>query len=185
VVMLTMVDDRKRGFALGASDYMTKPIDRKRLTQILQKYRTNKGDTGRIPPGSVLVVEDDPNTLDVLAKTLERAGWEVHLTSNGREALAHLEQVGLPTLILTDLMMPEMDGIEFVTQVRQRPEWQAVPIIVLTAKDLTAEERLILSAYVEQVLEKQHYSSERLIEEMRRQVLTLMNVQRRERPSDG
>jgi ammonium transporter len=185
VVMLTMVDDRKRGFALGASDYMTKPIDRKRLTQILQKYRTNKGDTGRIPPGSVLVVEDDPNTLDVLAKTLERVGWEVHLTSNGREALAHLEQVGLPTLILTDLMMPEMDGIEFVTQVRQRPEWQAVPIIVLTAKDLTAEERLILSAYVEQVLEKQHYSSERLIEEMRRQVLTLMNVQRRERPSDG
>jgi ammonium transporter len=185
VVMLTMVDDRKRGFALGASDYMTKPIDRKRLTQILQKYRANKGDTGRIPAGSVLIVEDDDDTRDVLAKTLERAGWEVRLATNGKEALVHLHEVGLPTIILTDLMMPEMDGIEFITQMRQREDWQAVPIVVLTAKDLSAEERLILSAYVEQVLEKQHYSADRLIEEVRRQVLTLMNVQGREKPSDG
>ncbi len=184
VVMLTMVDDRRRGFALGASDYMTKPIDRKRLAQILQKYRNNKGDTGRIPAGSVLIVEDDDDTRDVLAKTLERVGWEVRSASNGKEALAHLNEVGLPTIILADLMMPEMDGIEFITQMRQRSDWQAVPIIVLTAKDLTAEERLILSAYVEQVLEKQTYSTDRLIEEVRRQVLTLMNLQGREKPSD-
>ncbi|MBA2743216.1 MAG: response regulator, partial [Chthoniobacterales bacterium] len=147
VIMVTMLDDPERGFTLGAADYATKPVDRQRLSQILKKY------TCANPPCPVLMVEDDPATRAITRNILEREGWKVSEAENGREGLECMEQER-PSLILLDLMMPEMDGFEFADRVRQRPEWRFIPIVVMTAKDLSAKERQRLSGSVETILQK-------------------------------
>jgi ammonium transporter len=167
VIMLTMVDDRNRGFALGAADYMTKPIDRKRLTNLLQKYRKNRGDTDRLRPGILMVVEDDKDTQEVLVRTLEKTTWEVKLASNGLEALELLEKDEIPDLILLDLMMPEMDGFQFIARIKEIENYQKIPIVVLTAKDLTPQDHLLLSGSVQQVMEKKTFTQEDLLKEIR------------------
>lgn len=177
VIMLTMVDDKNRGFALGASDYMTKPVDRKRLSQLLNKYRVNKGDTGRLPAGSLLIVEDDDDTRDVLARTLEKSGWGVKLARNGQEALDVMneDENDLPQLILLDLMMPVMDGFQFVAHYKAMPSWQSIPIVVLTAKDLTPEDRQLLNGYVAEVMAKQAFTRDELLREVRELVMLRIN----------
>jgi CheY-like chemotaxis protein len=147
VLMLTMVDDKSKGYALGATDYLTKPVDREQLNNALSKYYT---------PGescSVLLVEDDQPTREVMARTLEKSNWTVSEAGNGREALDQLAQQK-PRLILLDLMMPVMDGFDFLLELRAKPEWLEIPVIVLTAKDLTDEDRRVLRGRVEQIVEK-------------------------------
>jgi PAS domain S-box-containing protein len=160
VIMVTMLDDPERGFALGAADYATKPVDRQRLSQILKKY------TCPHPPCPVLMVEDDPATRALTRKILEKEGWKVTDAENGRQALECMER-DLPSLILLDLMMPEMDGFEFADRVRQRPEWRLIPIVVVTAKDLSAKERRRLNGSVESILQKASGSREALLKQVR------------------
>ncbi|MBA3833563.1 MAG: response regulator [Chthoniobacterales bacterium] len=160
VIMVTMLDDPERGFTLGAADYATKPVDRQRLSQILKKY------TCANPPCPVLMVEDDPATRAITRNILEREGWKVSEAENGREGLECMEQER-PSLILLDLMMPEMDGFEFADRVRQRPEWRFIPIVVMTAKDLSAKERQRLSGSVETILQKAGDSREALLKQVR------------------
>jgi CheY-like chemotaxis protein len=165
VIMLSIVDDKNLGFALGASDYLTKPIDRDRLVGVLEKYRRDQ------PSGTVLVVEDDPATRQMLRRVLERERWAVAVAENGRVGLERVAEER-PALILLDLMMPEMDGFEFVAELHQRAEWRAIPIIVVTAKDLTTEDRLRLRGYVEKILQKGAYSRTELLAEIRDLVAT-------------
>ena len=157
VIMLSMMDDRTRGYSLGAVDYLTKPVDRELLRKALSRYYSAEGIS------SVLLVEDDIETREMMARTLDKAGWAVSEAGNGREALdimAGLE----PRLILLDLMMPVMDGFGFLAELRARPEWQHIPVIVLTAKDLTVDDRDRLTGKVEEVLEKNAYTREQLLE---------------------
>ena len=160
VIMITMVDDPDRGFMLGAAEYATKPVDREHLTQILKKY------TCAHPPCPVLLVEDDAATRDVTRRILEKEGWRVTEAENGRVALEQMERER-PNLILLDLMMPEMDGFEFASCVRLHPEWRSIPIVVLTAKDLSARERQGLSGQVETILHKKSGSREALLNQVR------------------
>jgi signal transduction histidine kinase/DNA-binding response OmpR family regulator/putative methionine-R-sulfoxide reductase with GAF domain len=160
VIMITIVDEKQAGFALGVADYLTKPIDWKRLTAILQNYQP-AGATRR-----VLVIEDDARTRKMLRTRLEKQGWTVIESENGRAALERMAE-GLPDLILLDLMMPEMDGFQFVDQVRTREGWRSIPIIVLTAKDLNEEDRRRLNGYVEGILQKGTYKPEELLREVR------------------
>jgi CheY-like chemotaxis protein len=160
VIMLTIVDDKQIGFALGAADYFTKPIDWSRLSGVLQKYRKADG------PQSVLVVEDDPATREMLRRALEKEGWRVVEAENGRVGLERLS-AGMPTLILLDLMMPDMDGFEFMQKLRARPDGRLVPVVVITAKDITEEDRRRLNGQVARVLQKSTLSLEGLTTELR------------------
>ena len=161
VVMLTIMNETEMGYVLGASEYLTKPIDRERLTAVLGKYRpAHAGDV-------VLLVEDDPATRDVLHRTLARQKWSVAEAENGRVALERLTDQK-PTLILLDLMMPEMDGFEFIEQLRANEAWRELPVVVLTSKDLTPDERTRLSGKVERILQKGAYSREALLREVRK-----------------
>jgi CheY-like chemotaxis protein len=160
VVMVTMLDDPQRGFTLGAADYMTKPLNRQHLSQVLKKYTCLR------PPCSVLMVEDDPATRAMTRKILEKEGWKVTEAENGHRALDCMAQER-PSLILLDLMMPEMDGFEFTEQVRLHPEWRRIPIVVVTAKDLTTGERRRLNGYVETILHKADDSREALLNQVR------------------
>jgi len=160
VIMLTMMDDRSRGYSLGAVDYLTKPVDREQLRKTLSPYyRDGKSST-------VMLVEDDLEIRDMMARTLEKDGWGVCEAGNGREALDQLA-VKSPDLILLDLMMPVMDGFGFLAEMRVRPDWQHIPVIVVTAMDLTPDDRQRLSGQVEQVLEKSSYTPEQLFEQVR------------------
>jgi signal transduction histidine kinase/DNA-binding response OmpR family regulator len=160
VVMLTMVDDPDRGFALGASDYATKPVNRQRLSRILRKH------TCPNPPCPVLLVDDDAAARALTRKVLEKEGWKVCEAANGVEALRCLERER-PNLILLDLMMPVMDGFEFAEHVRLHEEWRSIPIVVLSAHDLSAADRLRLNGHVEAVLKKEGGSREGLLLQVR------------------
>ena len=160
VIMVTIVDDKNRGYALGASDYVTKPVDRERLVATLRKYRCEQ------PPCPILVVEDDASTREMMRRMLAREGWAVSEAENGRSALDRVADER-PEMILLDLMMPEMDGFEFITEMRKRDEWRGIPVIVVTARDLTVEDRLRLNGYVESILEKGAYTRDELLAEVR------------------
>jgi PAS domain S-box-containing protein len=147
VVMITISDEKNMGFALGASEYMTKPIDRKRLTAVLRRYQP---DRDHLP---VLVVEDDEGTRSLVRRTLEKEGWAVTEAENGRVALERLAE-SRPALVLLDLMMPEMDGFEFLEAVRQSEETSSIPVVVITAKELTDEDRKRLNGGVERIVGK-------------------------------
>jgi adenylate cyclase len=151
VVMLSVVDEKNLGFALGASEFLTKPIDRDRLARVLQKYgRHGEGGPQR---RRVLVVEDDPQARAVLRRAMEGEGWDVMEAAHGREALERVRGP-VPDLVLLDLMMPEMNGFEFLEAVRKHESWRAVPVVVITAKDLTDEDRRRLNGGVERVVAK-------------------------------
>src|SRR5262249_17254569 len=154
VVMLTVADDRTRGFTLGASDYVTKPIDWNRLSEILHKYSA--------APSTILVVEDEPLQREHVSQALALAGWKVVEAANGREALRRVESER-PAVILLDLIMPEMDGFEFLEELRQRPAEENIPVIVVTAKDLDDQDRRRLKGSVAEVLHKGSLSREQLL----------------------
>jgi signal transduction histidine kinase/DNA-binding response OmpR family regulator len=161
VVVVTVVDNRNLGFALGASDYLTKPIDRERLIDVLRRVRAAGAD------GSVLVVEDDPVTREMLRRLLEREGWAVAAAENGRVGLERFAAAN-PGLVLLDLMMPEMDGFEFVEHLRRLENGRRVPVVVLTAKDLTDEDRRRLEGAVTRVLQKGEDTNQDVLAEVRR-----------------
>jgi CheY-like chemotaxis protein len=159
VILATIVDDKSKGFALGAADYLLKPINRRRLVTVLNKYRCNTD------AGQILVVEDDVATREVLRRTLEKEGWEVAGAENGRAALEWMTEIW-PDLILLDLMMPEMDGFQFISELRQTPARRSIPIVAVTAKDLTTEDRQRLNGYVERILQKGTRSRDDLLREV-------------------
>ena len=151
-----IVDDKNLGYALGADDYLTKPIDRERLLAAMKKYRHD------LP---VLVVDDDDVLRELLRRILEKDGYTVVEARNGKEALARLNEL-TPGIILLDLMMPEMDGFELVEELRHHDRWRAIPVLVVTAKELTAEDRARLNGYVEKVLQKGASSRDALLREV-------------------
>jgi len=146
VILLSIVDEKKRGYALGATDYMVKPVDSARLSGVL---RNICGAAGR----QVLLVDDDDLVRRAMRQALEKDGWQVGEAENGRVALARLIEAR-PDIIMLDLMMPELDGFEFLVEMRSRAEWRDIPVLVVTAKDLTADERERLNGDVARVLQK-------------------------------
>ncbi|MGA7485372.1 MAG: response regulator [Xanthobacteraceae bacterium] len=148
VIMVTIVDDRNLGYSLGASEFMTKPIDRSRLLSLVRRFAGNE------PQARVLIVDDDPEVRDIVCTTLEGSGLKTSQAVNGRAALEWLKSHPAPSLILLDLMMPEMDGLEFLNRIQQEDKLVDVPIVVLTAKELTEQERTFLAERTLLVLSK-------------------------------
>ena len=160
VIMVTIIDEKNLGYSLGASEYLTKPIDRDRLLAVLDNYRVEEGKK------RVLVVEDDLATREIIRRIIERDHWILDEAENGIIGLQQVSQ-NPPDLILLDLMMPEMDGFEFIEHLRQNPDWKSIPTVVLTAKELTAQDRQRLSGSVESIIQKGSYTGEELLKEVR------------------
>jgi len=147
VIMVSIIDDKDRGFSLGANDYLTKPVHPARLASILEKFRL-EGQTG-----TVLIVDDDESSRQFMRRLLNRYGWKI---IEAADAIEGLEQISLeiPSLILLDLMMPEMNGFEFITHLRTKEQYRSIPIVVLTAMELTEEERNHLAKHVARIAYK-------------------------------
>jgi signal transduction histidine kinase/DNA-binding response OmpR family regulator len=167
-ILVTIVDEKNRGYSLGAADYMVKPIDRERLVRMLKNL---------CRPGArrVLVVDDDDVLRGAVARMLEREGWSVTEAHNGRAALALFGEAR-PDVIVLDLLMPEMGGLEFLAEFRRHAEWRHIPVVVVTAKDLTEEDRRILNSGAERVLQKSASSRDELLKDLGR--LLMVSVER-------
>jgi signal transduction histidine kinase/CheY-like chemotaxis protein len=166
VIMLTMMQDKDLGYALGATDYLTKPIDRDKLLAALDKHALTKEAT------TVLVVEDDQMTREMLVRMLKKEGWNVREAENGQDALNRLASIR-PQLILLDLMMPRMDGFEFLAELRKLEIGRSIPVMVVTALDLSQEDRRALSEQVQQILQKGASNREALLLQVREMVARL------------
>jgi len=160
VIMVTIVDDKNLGYTLGAADYITKPVDREHLGRVLNKYRCAN------PPCPVLLIEDDETTRGMMRSMLEREGRRVKEATNGREGLERVAEAQ-PNAILLDLMIPEMDGFEFIVELRKREVWRHIPVVVITAKELTNDDRQRLNGSVERVLLKGAFTREKLLARVR------------------
>jgi CheY-like chemotaxis protein len=139
---------------------MVKPVDRERLATTLKRLCSSAGRR-------VLVVDDDKFVRDDVQRSLEREGWQVTQAENGQIALTHLAQ-SRPDIIVLDLMMPEMDGFEFLAALRERPEWHDIPVLVVTARDLTAEDRSRLTGGVKRIILKGTSARDELLREVAR-----------------
>jgi CheY-like chemotaxis protein len=142
VIMVTITDDKEMGFALGAVDYLTKPVDWTHLADVVRRLRA----AGATEP--VLVVDDDPAMRDLVRRALEKEGIPVVEAEHGRAALERVARQA-PALILLDLMMPEMDGFEFLAELRRQEAWRRIPVVIVTAK-----ERERLNGQVTRVIQK-------------------------------
>jgi CheY-like chemotaxis protein len=149
VVMVTITSDRTLAYALGATDFLTKPIERERLRAVLRRLDFDC----RLVPCRALVVDDDPANRKVLRSVLEKEAWIVAEAEDGRAALAAVADK-TPDLILLDLMMPNMDGFEFAERLHRDARFRTIPIVVITAKELTDEDRRRLNGSVHRVVRK-------------------------------
>jgi CheY-like chemotaxis protein len=168
VILVTILDDQNLGYMLGAAEYMTKPIDRQRLAALLAKYR----------PGSaapkVLLVEDDEAVRRVLRAFLQQQGWTVAEAVNGEHGLLAVQQ-NPPDVILLDLMMPVMDGFEFLEALKQNAHGHSIPVIILTSKELTAEERDRLQGKVQKILSKGAHQRDELLRQVESLLAATLN----------
>ena len=156
VIMTTVVDEQRHGMTLGAVGYLTKPIDRDKLIELIRRYAAPSG------PTRVLVVEDDATQRDRVRTWLQPPQWLLSEAENGRVALDRLKEAA-PDVIILDLMMPEMDGFQLVAALQEHPQWRRIPVVVVTAFDLSAEDRARLNSGVESVLLKETFEPAELI----------------------
>lgn len=164
VILVTITSDEDLGFALGAVDFIQKPIDQKTVIDKIKEAipKSNKG--------IILIVDDEPNARDLLSKMLKKAGWESYQVANGRDAINYLEKNDPPSIILLDLMMPEMDGFAVLHEMQNHPIWKTIPVIVVTAKDITNKEKELLSTLAKSVLKKGSFTRGELISEISKKV---------------
>jgi len=147
VVLVSLVENRSLGFALGAAAVVPKPIDRETLLEHVRAQCAARA-------GVVLVVEDDAATGELIERTVERLGYRTARATNGREAVDWLEANPPAALILMDLLMPEMDGFAFLNVLRERDAWRDIPVVVVSAKQLSEQERQWLGEVSQRIVAK-------------------------------
>jgi CheY-like chemotaxis protein len=146
VIIVTVLADRGIALSLGATEFVTKPVDRARLAAVIRENVQGGG--------TVLVVDDDPESRDLVRRHLDRLGWTIAEAADGSDALEWLARNAPPAMILLDLMMPGMDGFAFLEEIGNRPEWHGIPIVILTSKQLGAAERELLAGRTRDIIEK-------------------------------
>lgn len=173
VVLLTIDSEGKRGLVLGAAACLHKPVEIGQLTRMIASLLQDG-----TPPQRVLLVEDDGALRNYLQRVLSEQGWEVDTAPDGVEALALFDQ-RVPDVAIVDLMLPRMDGITLIGNIRTRPDGETLPILVVTAKELAPHEHEFLNHSVENILRKGSFRGDDLL----RSVRALIGRQRQKNPS--
>jgi len=166
LIVVSIIDNKDLGFRLGADEYLLKPVDKESLLQVLHRYEG--------PGHRVLIADDDPVVVDLVRQLLEEDGWKVDSATNGQEAL---ESIGRerPDVLLLDLMMPVMDGFETLQHLREEEGTRDLSVVVITAKDLSREEREELQRNTTRIIEKSGMDRERILGELRASLKELRN----------
>ncbi len=170
VIIVTIVDQPGVGSALGADEYLIKPVDKATLLAAVERCLRSRG--GAAPARSILVVEDDVSTLEVIVELLKAYGYSVSTATDGEQARASVAQ-SLPELVILDLVLPKMSGFELLAEWRSTPRTADLSVFVLTSKDLTKEEEKYIHAHAESLFRKQNSWREPLIKQLERVVTSL------------
>jgi CheY-like chemotaxis protein len=163
VIILSIVDQKQVGFALGATDYLIKPVRKPMLLETIRRHVPAPADED----SSILLVDDDPKALELLQEALRSAGYEVQSVRSGDRALEVLANKVVGAILL-DLLMPGMDGFQVIRHVRQEPALKDLPIVVMTAKNLSREEIALLNRETQGLLQKNGSWKQQLIAEVDR-----------------
>ena len=169
VIVVSILEESRRGFALGAAGFLTKPVDREALRSTLGRF------VGTAVGSRVLVVEDDDVMRTMLRRLLVGEGCLVAESENGKVALERVSEFR-PDLVLLDLMMPEMDGFEFIEALRRRPDAANIPVIVVTAADLSEAEAARLSGKVDEIVRKSGRGIEEIADELRQRIARVVGT---------
>ncbi|MGZ6672574.1 MAG: response regulator [Solirubrobacteraceae bacterium] len=157
VVIVSMIDERGRGFALGAAEYLVKPVDRERFLSALERYVPARTDRP-----TVVVIDDDPMDLDLVEAVLAPAGYSVLRAAGGEEGVALVAREQ-PAVVLLDLLMPGVDGFAVIERLRADPATVEVPIVVLTAKEMTGDDRDRLAGQIDYLAQKGAFGAKHLV----------------------
>jgi CheY-like chemotaxis protein len=167
VVIISIIADTRKGFSLGAASVLQKPIHKEELEASLAAL--GMGADYRGQPITVLVADDDPRAIEIISRYLESEHYTVLCAYGGQEAIDTAQREILDLIVL-DLMMPEVSGFEVVEALKTRPETAQIPILILTAKVITAEDRKILNGHILKIVEKAEFSGGRFTGEVRRAI---------------
>ena len=159
VIMLSVIDQKALGFRLGAADYLTKPFDREAMIASLARVAPRRG--------LLLVVDDDPNVIDLVRQLLDGEDYEIEAAGDGQEALEAIERRA-PDIVLLDLLMPRIDGFGVIERLQADPRYRDIPVVVLTAKTLSRDEKSQLERWVLKIVEKKGLERDALLQEVRR-----------------
>jgi DNA-binding response OmpR family regulator/two-component sensor histidine kinase len=165
VIIVSMLDNKDLGYSLDADDYFVKPVDKNKLLQKIKELSSIKYESN----GTILIIDDDPKSVRLTASILEDSGYNVLKTYGGKEGI-ELAKTQKPQLIILDLLMPELSGFEVVEQLRSDVITKNVPIIVLTAKDLTKEDTDILNGHIKKLMMKTNFDKKELIREIKKHI---------------
>lgn len=163
VIIVSVIEDRELGFSLGAVDYLVKPVEKQELLKRLSGLNLPKANG----PATVLIADDDPMVLDILASTLEPEGYSVMKAQGGKRAI-ELAMEQKPNLLILDLIMPDFSGFDVVQELRQHPETKDIPILIFTGKDITSEDKARLHDHIQAIAYKASFSPEGFIQEIKR-----------------
>ncbi|MFA7268388.1 MAG: response regulator [Sterolibacterium sp.] len=163
VVIASIVADAHKGFSLGAAQVLQKPVGREDMAAALHRLGLGLVDSRQC---KVLIVDDDPKAVELLSAYLAEPGYQVLRAYGGAEGIA-VAQRELPDLVVLDLMMPEVNGFDVVEALRARPATASIPVIVVTAKQLTQADRDLLNSYVAAIMQKADFNHSRFATEVR------------------
>ncbi len=172
IIMLTKSDSKQLALAIGATDFISKPIQRSSLLEIVTKYTRDKTYSDE-RNSYLLVIDDDETNRSMLQRMLESEGFTVHVAENGKTGIEYINK-SKPALIFLDIMMPVMNGFEFVEALRKNPEWCDIPVITVTGHDLSDEERSRLYGQVESIITKDNLQPAGLLQKMREVVVNVV-----------
>jgi CheY-like chemotaxis protein len=170
VIVVTITDQPAIGTALGADEYLVKPVDRATLLAAVERCLRSRG--GAAPTRTILVVEDDASTLEIIVELLKGYGYAVSTAADGEQARLSVAKA-LPELVILDLVLPKMSGFELLNEWRSNPRTAELSVFVLTSKDLTKEEEAYLHAHAESLFRKQNSWREPLIKQLERVATSL------------
>src|SRR5262249_8002660 len=164
VIVVSMLDERGKGFALGAAEYLVKPVGREQLLAALR--RSVGGRPAAAPAGKVLAIDDDPMAIELVEALLAPEGYTV-LKATGGEAGVALARQQRPALIILDLLMPDVDGFTVVSRLRADPATAAIPILILTSKSMTAAEKRRLRGQISHLAQRAEFDRATFVELVR------------------
>jgi signal transduction histidine kinase/CheY-like chemotaxis protein len=171
VILITMVENRGLGYSLGAVEYMSKPIDKDRLHNVISRCVRHQSH------GPLLIVEDDEDMRNSMQDILRVDGWDVDAVASAESAFSSVGN-NPPALILLDMLMPTMNGFEFLEQLRHNPRWRNIPVIVVTGQELSTDELQQLQAQSASVVNKAAYEHDELLREIHDRVAQSLSPQR-------
>ncbi len=164
IVLTSKVNKESLAFDIGQADFLTKPIDRQQLLQMMVKFDLlADGKRGKKTPSSILIVDDDPQNIRLIKAMLKPFNIEV-MVADGGKAGVEMALKKKPDLIILDLMMPEVDGFDVVSRLKEDPGASQIPILIYTAKNITSEDRERLQGNIQSIIQKGDFGKDRFLE---------------------